>query len=432
MKKKTKKRRRRKQRTTPILMIAMGTFFVVVLSGLILVAFLSVNMDGQTQQVAYIEKLIELEQYYKAEFEKELGLKSEEVVETVVSTEVVGKYDDILSDEDLMKEERIYSKEATREDEIVLLFGGDVLFDESYAVMNVLLNKSALIEDAFGDTILEEMKNADIFMINNEFTYTNRGEATEDKTFTFRAEPDKVTYLDQMGVDIVSIANNHTYDYGEVSIIDTIDTLENANMPYVGAGMNEEEAMKPVYFIINDTKIAFIAATQIERYENPDTKAATATSPGVFRCLYIDPLLEVIGEAKENSDFVVVFPHWGTENEEYPDWAQLEQAPQMVEAGADLIVGAHPHVLQGITYIGDVPVAYSMGNFWFNSSTMDNGLLKVTIKDNGIDSLQFLPGLQSGCVTTLQEGSEKTRVLTYMQGISTGVTFDAEGYITKN
>ena len=78
---------------------------------------------------------------------------------------------------------------------------------------------------------------------------------------------------------------NHAYDYGEVSLTDSLDILQGIGMPWMGAGRNLEEAGRPVYFIINDKKIAFIAATQIERIENPDTKEATATSPGVFRCL---------------------------------------------------------------------------------------------------------------------------------------------------
>lgn len=355
----------------------------------------------------------------------------DEVVEENVTTEDESKYGQVLADATYMEENRIYTIEANDEDEIVLLFGGDILFDESYAVMNSVVNGTGNIEDAFGDSILEEMVNADIFMVNNEFTYTDRGTPTEDKSFTFRANPSTANYLDDLGIDLVSLANNHAYDYGEVSLLDTIDTLNEVNMPYVGAGINIDEAKKPVYFIVNDTKIAFVAATQIERYENPDTKEATATSAGVFRCLYIDPMLEVIKEAKENSDFVIVFPHWGTENEEYPDWAQLEQAPQMVEAGADLIVGAHPHVLQGMEYIDGVPVAYSLGNFWFNSMTLDNGLLKVIIKENEIDTVQFLPGLQSGCKTILLEGTEKSRVLTYMEEISTDVEIDEDGFVTK-
>ena len=116
-------------------------------------------------------------------------------------------------------------------------------------------------------------------MVNNEFPYTDRGTPTPGKKFTFRAKPEYASYLTDMGTDVVSLANNHAYDYGEVSLTDSIDTLNRIGMPFVGAGRNLEEAVKPVYFIANDKRIAFISATQIERTDNPDTKEATLDSP---------------------------------------------------------------------------------------------------------------------------------------------------------
>lgn len=116
-------------------------------------------------------------------------------------------------------------------------------------------------------------------MVNNEFTYTKRGSPTPGKTFTFRADPAYASYLIDMGADLVSLANNHSYDYGEVSLTDTLDTLQSIGMPYVGAGRNLEEAVKPVSFIAGDVKIAFLSATQIERVDNPDTKGRRRTRP---------------------------------------------------------------------------------------------------------------------------------------------------------
>ena len=88
------------------------------------------------------------------------------------------------------------------------------------------------------------MRSADIMMANNEFPYSDRGTPTPDKTFTFRADPADVHIMKDMGVDIVGIANNHAYDYGPDALIDTIDTLNDAQLPFVGAGKNIEEAMK--------------------------------------------------------------------------------------------------------------------------------------------------------------------------------------------
>lgn len=341
-----------------------------------------------------------------------------------------GKYAEILSDPVYMAENNIYEKETSKEGEVTLAFGGDILFDPSYSVMASLLQRAGGIHDSISEDLMDEMKNADIMMINNEFPYSGRGIPTEGKQFTFRARPEYVSILEEMGIDIVSLANNHAYDYGEEAFLDTIDTLAGIGMPYVGAGRNLEEASKPVYFIAGDMKIAIVSATQIERLDNPDTKGADDSSAGVFRCLNPDRLLEAVREAKENSDFVVVYIHWGTENTAEVDWLQLDQAPKIADAGADLIIGDHPHCLQPIEYVNGVPVVYSLGNFWFNSKELDTCLVKAVVGEEGLKSLQFVPALQKGCKTSMLHGEEKARVLNYMRSISPKIDIDEEGYIS--
>ena len=275
------------------------------------------------------------------------------------------------------------------------------------------------------------MRNADIFMVNNEFPYTTGGTPTEGKKFTFRADPKYASWLIDMGADLVSLANNHAYDYGEVSLTDTLDTLESIGMPYVGAGRNLDEAVKPVSFIAGGKKFTFVSATQIERIVPPDTKGATETSPGVFRCMEIEKLLEVISAAKADSDFVIVYVHWGTEGTEKLDRWQLEQAPQIAAAGADLIIGDHPHVLQPIGYQGEIPVVYSLGNYLFNSKKLDTCLVEAVFGDDGLETLRFIPAKQENCRVTKAEGAEKERILAYMRSISPEAAIDGDGYITK-
>lgn len=341
------------------------------------------------------------------------------------------RYGKELADEKYCGENRIYSMPTISADEVVLAFAGDVSFAEGYANMGSLQQRGGDISTCFDEFVLKEMQDADIFMLNNEFPYTDRGTPTEGKTYTFRANPGNVKYLYDMGVDIVSVANNHVYDYGEVSLLDTLTTLEEAAMPYVGAGRNLEDAVKPVYFIANDYKIAYVSATQIEQGDYPDTKGAGENSAGVFRCWNPEKLYEVVAEAKENSDFVVVYVHWGQELSETLHWAQPDQATGLVEAGADLIIGDHPHCLQEIAYIDDVPVVYSMGNFWFNSKTQDTGILKATLDKDGIRNLQFVPAIQSNCSTTIASDADRQRILDYIQSLSPSITIDNQGYITK-
>ncbi len=349
--------------------------------------------------------------------------------EKETETETVSKYQEELDDPAYMEENNIYTVEPAEAGRVTMAFAGDILFDANYAIMGAV-GSGGDISKGITPEVMERMQAADIMMLNNEFAYSNRGAPIEEKQFTFRARPETAAYLTDLGVDLVSLANNHAYDYGPTALEDTLDTLRETGIPYVGAGRNISEARRPVYYIVGDIKIAFVSATQIERLDTPDTKEATETSPGVFRCWNGAKFLETIREAAQNSDFVVAYVHWGTENQVELDWAQLKQAPELIEAGADLVIGDHPHCLQPIGVIGGVPVIYSLGNFWFNSKTLDTCMVEVVIDETGIVSYQFIPCLQSGCRTTLLQGAEKERVLSYMRGISEGVRIDEEGFVS--
>ena len=314
--------------------------------------------------------------------------------------------------------------------EVTMVFGGDICFHDEYSNMYQLSARGGDISGCFSPDLFTVMQEADVFMVNNEFTYTTRGEPTPDKAYTLRSRPENVQLLKDMGVDIVSLANNHTYDYGEISLLDTLDTLQNASVLYAGAGRNLEEASAPVYVEHDGMTIAFVAATQIERLDNPDTKGATGSSAGVFRCWDVEPLLQTVKVASQNSDFVVVYIHWGTESTDVTDWAQTSQAPRIAQAGADLIVGDHPHVLQGIDVVEGAPVVYSVGNLWFNSKAMDSCLIQVTAGRDEIRKLRYIPARQENATTSMLMGSEKARVLSYIQSLSPNVAIDGDGVIT--
>lgn len=320
--------------------------------------------------------------------------------------------------------------ECEKTDVVKMVFGGDVLLDDEYAMMATYKQKGSFIENAFSQDLITYMHSADIFMVNNEFTFTERGVPTKGKKFTFRAEPADVSFYHEMGVDVVSLANNHAYDYGEISLCDTLKTLKDADIAYVGAGEDLEEAMQPYYFVANGVKIGLVAATQIERMEVADTKEATENTGGVLRCLEPAKVLQVIESAKERADIVVLYVHWGTESQQETDWWQKEQARLFVDSGVDIVIGNHPHCLQGIEYINDVPVVYSLGNFWFNSKTVETGLLEMEISKEGIKSLRFVPCLQADCRTVMLQEEEKQGVLNTLRVISPNVWIDKEGYIS--
>lgn len=335
-----------------------------------------------------------------------------------------------LFNEAVQKGENVYLVNCEERERVTFAFAGDILLDDEYAMMFHYRTRGSDINDTFSAYLLERMRSADVFMLNNEFPFSTRGTPTEGKTFTFRANPANVDMYELLGVDIVSLANNHAYDFGEEALLDTFTTLENAGIPYVGAGRNIEEARKPVYFVANGIKIAVVSATQIERNAVPDTKEATTTNAGVLRCMDPAALLEVIAEAKENSDFVILYIHWGTESQAETDWLQDKQAPIYAQAGVDLIIGDHPHCLQKLDSESGVPVVYSLGNYWFNSKTQNTCLVEVGIRKEGMEYLRFIPCVQENCRTRQLEGAEKDEVLNYMRRLSPGVSIDDEGYVT--
>ena len=359
--------------------------------------------------------------------------------ETEASETVSSDDEEIYDQPDLLYDdvEKRYSLNAASDDKITISFAGDVCLTEGCSVLNYIKKHDGNMANSFDEKLLSHMVDSDIFMLNNEFPYSTGGAPLEGKMYTFRADPSSASYLKDIGTDIVSLANNHCYDYGPQALMDTFSTLRNINMPYVGAGENITEASKPAYYTINGKTIAIIGATQIEGYANPETKEATETSPGVLRCLDTTRLKQVIQEAENNSDFVICFVHWGTEKSDLiRDW-QKSTATDMVAAGADLIIGAHSHCLQGIDYIDGVPVFYSLGNYLFNSNTQDTCLVTVSLDCTAvdavdIDTLRFIPCIQSGGQTVEAPESDWARIIKYEQGISYYASIDADGYVKRS
>lgn len=327
--------------------------------------------------------------------------------------------------------ENVYYKDCANEDEIVLDFTGDINLAEGWSTTEFMDSKANGIYDCLSTDLILELQGADILMMNNEYTYSNRGYPIPGKAYTFRASPTRVEVLQQLDVDIVSLANNHVYDYGEDALLDTLETLERAEIPYVGAGRNLNEAKKIVYFVANGRKIAIVSATQIERSYNY-TREATEDTPGVLKTLNPDKFVEVIREAKKNSDCVIAFPHWGTEGTNVYGSDQKALAEAYVKAGADVIIGGHTHCLQGITYLEDTPIIYSLGNFWFNGTTLETGVAQVRIQKDGAVKFRFLPCMQSGTSTRLlTAGAEREKVMDFMRSLSKEVEIDEEGYVTN-
>lgn len=313
-------------------------------------------------------------------------------------------------------------------EEISLGFAGDLCLSEGFDTCNFLEEHNNDLSQGIANGLINVTNNFDIFMLNNEFTYSNRGEALEGKYYTFRAKPERIEIIKELGTDIVSLSNNHVYDFGPDAFFDTLDTLKKADIPYVGAGADIEEAKKPQFFYINGIKIGFVAANRSEKYIF--TPEATKDSPGVLRTYDSAEYLKVIKKAKKECDYLVAYVHWGTEDSNVVADYQKEMGREYIDAGADAIVGGHPHTLQGVEYYKGHPIAYSLGDFWFNNLTDETGVLDITIDSSGFKRMSFVPCFRTGGVTSLvKDKKERRRILDYLLSISFGVDIKDDGEI---
>lgn len=184
------------------------------------------------------------------------------------------------------------------------LFTGDVLFANAFKAGY----DADGIKGVVAPELLEELRAADILMVNNEFPFSDRGTPMADKQFTFRCSPGYVKALNEMGVDVVSLANNHTLDYGREALSDTFAALDGAGILYGGAGDSAERAKQVQVIEVHGKKYGFIAVSRV--VPTADWKVENAV-PGLFSCYDTTALVEVIKEAKETCDYVAVYPHWG-------------------------------------------------------------------------------------------------------------------------
>jgi poly-gamma-glutamate synthesis protein (capsule biosynthesis protein) len=312
---------------------------------------------------------------------------------------------------------------------IVLGFAGDVNFDEDSKPVAKYDSEQKGILGGLSSDLVEEMKAADIMMLNNEFAYSKRGTEIKEKSYTFRADPSRVNILHEMGVDIVSLANNHALDFGQEALLDTFTTLDDDKIDYIGAGENMDRAKAPIYYTLGDKKIAYLAASRViyamDWY-------ATDTRPGMIGTYDPALLIEGIKEAAKNSDYVVVYVHWGVERTNYPEKYQKTMAKQYIDAGADVVIGCHPHVLQGIEFYKGKPIAYSLGNFWFNNTSIESAMLKVYLDPDGTMRTQLLPVMAEGTYSyILQKETKRKSYFEFMEEISYDITIDSDGFITE-
>lgn len=233
---------------------------------------------------------------------------------------------------------------------------------------------------------------ADFTVVNLETAVGSSGSPT-GKTYVFQASPALTDTLAAAGVDAVTVANNHALDFGTDALAETIALAEQSGLVVVGGGANAAEAYAPRYVDIGGIRVALVGLTRV--IPVPDW-AATDTRPGLASAYEpgLPQALAAIEEADAVADVVVVAVHWGLEGTACPAQQQTSLARAFVDAGADVVAGHHPHVLQGVQETGGALVAYSLGNFvWYASSeaSRTTGVLMVEVGRDGVASWDFIP-----------------------------------------
>jgi poly-gamma-glutamate synthesis protein (capsule biosynthesis protein) len=232
-------------------------------------------------------------------------------------------------------------------------------------------------------------------MVNLESALTNGTcPQQQDKPFIFFTPPTVLTALRDATINVIAQGNDHAVDCGQAGLAQGLAAEKEAAFPVVGVGSNAAHAYAPYLTKINGERIAVIAATQVIAPNLVSTWTATSSQGGVASALDPTQLVRAVQKARRTSDTVVVYLHWGTETVACPNAQQEPLAQQLVNAGADIVVGSGAHVLLGGGYLGSAYVDYGLGNFAFYDNTApetNSGSLVITATGRHIVSATWRP-----------------------------------------
>ncbi len=306
-----------------------------------------------------------------------------------------------------------------------LAFTGDILLAGK---AQALIEKSNAQAPFAG--VAEVLKSADYAVGNLECPLSTRG-APMEKTYRFRADPGTAEALRAAGFDLVTLANNHAGDYGRAALLDTLAACERHGVQTVGAGRNLASARQPVFVHLGEPPltIAILGVSNMFPKEFYAGAARPGTNPA-YRTL----LAEDVRAARAAADVVIVVAHFGVERAAGPEDRHRNLAYAAIDAGADLVIGHHPHVLQGLERRGRGLIAYSLGNFLFPSGTTqtrESVILTYTPDGQGGATIKLIPCLIDGFRPRLATANESRAILSRLAALSRpmGVTVSPDGSV---
>lgn len=241
--------------------------------------------------------------------------------------------------------------------EIVINAVGDIMLAGTWT--HVLKQKGY---DHYLDNLRQELADGDVNLANLESPIAASGVKFTDKKYLFRAEPAVAGALKRAGFNLVTVANNHSMDFGHQALVETFTHLKNAGIAWTGGGSNLEQARQPALYDIKGRKVAFLSYSLTRPLEFFAEKNRPGTAPA-WKHLFTRDIVE----ARRNADHVVVSFHWGQEGSSVVEKRERMAAHDAIDAGADIVIGHHPHVLQGVERYKQGIIFYSLGNCTFAS-----------------------------------------------------------------
>jgi len=235
------------------------------------------------------------------------------------------------------------------------------------------------------------LRGADVAVGNLECALTARSQPIPHKLYLFRAHPRHVAGLVQAGFDVLILGNNHTSDYGQAGLDETVTTLRDHGLAYVGAGSSAEEACRPLFLEVKGVRLAFLSYAmssfkQVPWEMPPDTHVAYAE---------VSAIQEAVRQARQQADVVILNLHAGIEYARSPSEEQRTLAYAAADAGADLVIGHEPHVVQDAEVRGHCLIAWSLGDFVFDISAVDAArdgvILRALLAADGLRSAELIP-----------------------------------------
>jgi poly-gamma-glutamate capsule biosynthesis protein CapA/YwtB (metallophosphatase superfamily) len=295
---------------------------------------------------------------------------------------------------------------------VTIVAGGDLMADQgvasyiqTYGATSVLAGVERLLSAA------------DFAFVNLESPLSNLGTRQTWKDVTFEGDPHMAAAIASAGIDVVTMANNHAMDYGSVALLDTIARLKKVHVAVTGAGATAAAAYAPAILTHNGVKVAFLGYSDVL-----PVGYIAGSGPGIAPARSdMTRVIEDIRAAKAKADFVVVAFHWGVERDQTPNADQIAEGHAAIDAGADLVMSSHPHVLQGVEAYHGGLIAYSLGDFVFEHSSRETGeavLITTDVSKTEITATLTPVYLSDQGIPKIVKGYDAAVILQRMQDLS--------------